>query len=129
MTQSYPILIVDDESDISKLLARKLGDVYQVEIANNAAEAIARFGDHPFPVVITDIRMPGIDGIALMQTLKSLHPETEVILMSGYADHETILDALNTQAFAFVSKPLSLPQVQRRIEQAFAVVEAHLATG
>ena len=102
------ILIIDDEPDILKLL----GDIltqegYRVKTASGGKEALKLFRPESFDLVITDVRMPGIGGIELMRQIKKLDETVEVIILTGFADMESAIQALNAGgAFDYLSKPL-----------------------
>ena len=116
------ILVVDDEKDILDYLREELGELYPVEIAAGGGEALALLGKRSFPVVLADIRMPGIDGLQVLRTAKQLNPGGEVILMSGYSDIHVVIDAINERAFGFLTKPLMRDALHTRISDAFAVI-------
>lgn len=108
MTQrSTSILLVDDEAGIRTVLGIFLADLgYTVHAAQNAEEAIALYRAHCPPLVLTDIRMPGKDGIALLREIKAENPETEVIMITGHGDMELAIQSLQLDAADFVTKPI-----------------------
>ena len=118
------LLIVDDEPDITAYLQKQLGVSYDVDVANSGADAIFRYKQTPYDVLLTDVRMPGIDGIQLLQTLRSITKRSQVILMSGYSEINMVIDGMNLGAFAFVTKPLDLQAVEERVQQAIALVQS-----
>ena len=84
------ILLVDDEQGIRTVMGLSLRDAgYNVITVASGEEALQLFAERPIPIVITDIRMPGMNGLDLLKHIKILAPETEVILISGHADLET----------------------------------------
>jgi diguanylate cyclase (GGDEF)-like protein len=100
------LLVADDEEAIRGTLSALLGEEgYEVTAVSSAEEAIARLGDDPFSVVLTDIRMGGMTGIELLQEVKRLHPGTEVIIMTSYASLETAVLALRSGAYDYILKP------------------------
>ena len=100
------ILVVDDDRDIRLLLVRELRDLGQEVIeAEDAEAAIAEIARRLFDIVITDIRMPGMDGIQLTEWIKEQTPHTEVIVITGYAEVETAARAMHLGAFDCVTKP------------------------
>jgi diguanylate cyclase (GGDEF)-like protein len=100
------LLLADDEEAIRGTLSALLGEEgYEVTAVSSAEEAIARLGDDPFSVVLTDIRMGGMTGIELLQEVKRLHPGTEVIIMTSYASLETAVLALRSGAYDYILKP------------------------
>ena len=89
------ILLVDDEADLREVLDISLSDTgYNVLTAENSTQALDLLNDNDIPVVITDIKMPGIDGIELLRKIKSKNPETEVIMLTGHGDLELAIKSL-----------------------------------
>ena len=115
------ILVLDDEPIVCKRLKpffQKSG--YEVETFNQPTEALARFEEKPFDVVITDLKMPGLDGIQLLEKVKALHPDTEVVVITGFATMETARESFRKGVFDFVAKPFKLADILdsvRRVEK------------
>ncbi len=102
------VLLVDDEAGIRKVLGISLGDMgYAVETAADGVEALELFRKTRPPIVLTDIKMPGMDGIQLLHAIKSEAPETEVIMITGHGDLDTAVMSLKYEATDFVSKPIN----------------------
>lgn len=102
------LLLVDDEEGIRKVLSIALSDSgYTVFTAQNGEEALDIFRRETPPIVLTDIKMPGMDGIELLQTLKQESPDTEVIMITGHGDMELAIKSLKFQAIDFVTKPIN----------------------
>ena len=118
------ILVIDDEQDNLDYLRVELQDRFDVILANGGSEGIARFAEKRFDLILTDLRMAGIDGIQVLKTIKQMAPECEVLLMSGFSDLEAVTNALNEGAFAFVTKPIMKPLLLNRINHAIAVIQA-----
>jgi len=107
MSELPSLILVDDEEGIRKVLGLTLADAgYRVRTANNAEDALAQFRQEPAPVVITDIKMPGMDGLELLRVLKGLDPETEVILITGHGDIDLAIQGIKLDAADFVTKPI-----------------------
>ena len=88
------ILLVDDEQGIRTVMGLSLRDAgYNVITVASGEEALQLFAERPIPIVITDIRMPGMNGLDLLKHIKILAPETEVILISGHADLEMAIQS------------------------------------
>jgi len=104
--EKVSVLVADDEESIRGTLSTLLVEEgYDVTAVSSAEEALAKFGDDPFPLVITDIRMSGMTGIDLLREVKQLHPETEVIIITSYASLETAVLALRSGAYDYILKP------------------------
>jgi len=121
---SKRVLLVDDEAGIRKVLGISLADMgYEVETAKDGAEALERFRESRPPIVLTDIKMPGMDGIRLLRAVKSEDPDTEVIMITGHGDLDTAVMSLKYEATDFVTKPINddvleiaLRRAEERIE-------------
>ncbi len=102
------LLLVDDEAGIRKVLGIALSDAgYTVFTAENGTEALDIFRKERPPIVLTDIKMPGIDGIELLQKIKHENPDTEVIMITGHGDMDLAIKSLKYQAVDFVTKPIN----------------------
>ncbi len=102
------ILLVDDEEGIRKVLAISLSDSgYQVFTAKSGEEALHIFKEQDPPIVLTDIKMPGMDGIELLQKMKEENPDAEVIMITGHGDMELAIQSLKHEATDFITKPIN----------------------
>ena len=102
------LLLVDDEEGIRKILGITLSDSgYKVFTAKNGHEALKIFNKIQPPIVLTDIKMPGMDGIELLRKIKHLNPDTEVIMITGHGDMELAIKSLKYEAVDFVTKPIN----------------------
>jgi len=117
--QAY-ILVVDDDPNVRLLLAREIGDRgYEVVAAVDGAQAMAEMDRGDFDVVLTDIRMPGMDGLGLTEWIKRTRPDTEVIVMTAFASLEIAAMAVRLGAFDFLMKPFGeMDQVISSIDRA-----------
>ncbi len=118
------ILIVDDDPQIVTLLGEHLTQAgYDVATAHNAWEALAALQQQETSVVITDLRMPGADGIDLLRQVRQISPETEVIILTAYGSLETAVLAMREGgAFDYLLKPLpELGQLDLTIARALEV--------
>ena len=102
------ILLVDDEEGIRKVLGILLTDMgYQVHTAATGTEALQTFKKLRPPIVLTDIKMPEMDGIALLRELKQISPDTEVIMITGHGDMDLAIKSVKYEATDFVTKPIN----------------------
>ncbi len=114
------ILIVDDDPFIlgsASSLIEEFG--YSVLTSGNAADAIARFQENGIDVVLTDINMPEVSGIELLEKIHIINPEMPVILMTAYAELEVAVDAVRKGAFDFIIKPYKPDNLRYSLEKAF----------
>lgn len=121
-TAGARILVVDDEPMVRQLLVKHLTRKgYSVTEAEDGKKALQLFGENPFDLVLSDVRMPGLDGLALLKAIKEFSPRIPVILISGYGDVETVVDSLKAGAENFLAKPLKMDQLSRLVEQSLAL--------
>ncbi|MEM8737762.1 MAG: HD domain-containing phosphohydrolase [Planctomycetota bacterium] len=101
------ILMIDDESNVLNSFRRTLAGRYHCVFAQGAAEALAELQQcHDFAVVVTDMRMPGMDGLALIEAAKRLAPDAVYLMLTGNSEIQTAIDAVNKgQVFRFLTKP------------------------
>lgn len=108
------VLIVDDEAEMRHMLSEALGDYDTIE-ARDGEEALEEIADDLPDLVITDIRMPGMDGYALLAKIKELSPETPVLAISGFV---TDADIINYDFDAFLEKPMNLKEFRDFVDVA-----------
>jgi len=126
------ILVVDDEMSLRELLSEVLtDDGYDVTIASTAEKALRLFAEDPFPLVITDIRMPGMNGIDLLKKIKTENKDTQVIIITSHASLDTAVTALREGAYDYLIKPFEdldviSVVVGRALEKMSLVVENRL---
>jgi len=114
MTSS--ILLVDDEAIILKTMAGKLQDEgFEVFTASNGVEALKIFEANIIHLVITDLMMEGIDGISVLKKIKAKSPKTAVIILTGYGELSSAIDALRLGADDYLLKPCDLNELLFRI--------------
>ena len=109
MTDQETILFVDDEQNVLDSMRRQLRKRFTIQTALSGEEAMRLLKDEgPFAVIVSDMRMPGMDGIELLKRVKDLYPDTVRIMLTGNADQETAIEAVNSgQIFRFLTKPCS----------------------
>jgi DNA-binding NtrC family response regulator len=114
------ILIVDDEKDMLALLRRMISEErdYEVAIENDPKRALERFRAQPVELVMTDLKMPGMDGIALLEAVKALQPKTAVIVLTAHATIETAVEATQKGAFDYITKPFRQERILLTVDKA-----------
>ena len=112
------ILIVDDEVEITEILADLLSEEYECLRAASAEEALARLTESEFQLVISDITMPGMSGLDMIPHVKELSPDTVVVMISGMQTVESAIGALRLGAFDYLMKPFDLRQVEAVVKRA-----------
>ena len=119
LTSEKPrILIVDDENEIRQLLVELLSEHFDCEGSSTAEEALAHLRESQFELVISDITMPGMSGLEMIPHVKSVSPETVVVMISGMQTVESAIGALRLGAFDYLMKPFDLRQVEAVVKRA-----------
>ncbi len=113
------VLIVDDESSMREMLSIALGDEgWEVRAARDGEEALAMLGKQPVDVVVSDIRMPGLDGVELLRQVRKQSPHTEVILITAHASTDTAVEAVRLGAYDYVTKPFDVEELKVTLRHA-----------
>lgn len=113
------ILVVDDDAEMRALLADVLSDEgYAVEGAPDGAEALIRLRTESFAAIVLDKNMPGLSGLDLLPGLRTICPETPVILITAFGDVSTYMDAMEKGAFEFIFKPFRMEELVRALRRA-----------
>jgi len=113
------ILILDDEPIVGQRLKATLEkEGHRVETLVNPIQAVARIEKKTFDVVVTDIRMDDMDGIEILELVRSKSKRTKVIMITGYATLEVARESLTKGAFDFIAKPFKLKEIRQAIEKA-----------
>ena len=123
MSEPLRALVVDDEPIVEKRLKpvlEKLG--LEVETFGDPALALARFSEAPFDIVVTDVRMKGIGGLALLERVRELSPRCKVILITGYPSPEVAAAAMSKGAFDYLAKPLRTDRLREAVRRAAASI-------
>ena len=124
MSRERPIMLVDDDPSVLEalppLLQRRLPHV-PIEVVNSASAALTQLAMRRYGVIMSDVRMPVMDGWQLLQTVTTRYPDTPVLLLSGYLDPPGVLNALRAGAYDVILKPLSPTFLVERIRQALIV--------
>ena len=112
------VLVVDDEEDILETIPdvlRKWG--HNPIIAKNGKEGLAKFKEYPVDFVITDMKMPEMDGLTLLEKIQQLEKQALVILLTGYPSLDSAVTAMRNGAFDYLVKPVNMDELKLRIER------------
>jgi len=113
------ILVVDDEMIVCESCQRILEEEgYDIDIALSGTEAFQKMKENPFDIVITDLKMPGIDGMEVLQTLRRDYPDVIVIMITGFSTVETAVEAMKLGAFDYIPKPFTPDEVTVVVKKA-----------
>ncbi len=113
------ILIVDDEQsmrDFLSIMLKKEG--YEVVSAENGTDAVKAVQNDIFDLLITDVKMSGMDGIDVLKAVKEVSAETVVIMITAYATAETAVEAMKLGAYDYITKPFKIDQIKLVIQKA-----------
>ena len=141
MMNSGYVLIVDDDPALLQALPQTLHlriAGIQVDTCASAFEAIQRIQEHDYDAIVSDIKMPGMDGLALLNKIKELRPETPTLLITGHGEHELAIQALRGGAYDYIQKPIDREycitalrraiqthQLQRQVAEQQLALELH----
>lgn len=117
------ILVVDDEKDTCLLLSQVLEkEGYDVDTASSGKEALSILKKKKINLVITDLKMPEMDGLTFLREARKLKSKAKFIMMTAYGEIETYLDAINLGAFDYLNKPMEISDVRIAVKKA---LQAH----
>jgi DNA-binding NtrC family response regulator len=112
MTEKTKVLIVDDEEIVCRSYLRSLAGAHcSVHVAWNGQEALDALDQQRFDLVLLDLRMPGMDGMAVLKTIKQTWPDTQVVIITGYPTIETAKEAVRLGAYDYLAKPVGPSEV------------------
>jgi nitrogen regulation protein NR(I) len=118
------VLIVDDEPNLRKILSAQLSrDGYEVMTAEDGEQGLALLKEHHIDLVITDLKMPKVDGMTLLRRALELEPELPIILITAHGTIDTAVEALKSGAFDFVTKPFDKDEVRQIVAKALKTRE------
>jgi DNA-binding NtrC family response regulator len=121
MAPTFRVMVVDDEPIVGRRLRsalEKLG--FTVEVFEEPVPALERFAEAQFEVVVTDVKMRGLDGITLLQRMRTLSPRCKVILITGHPSPEVATEAMANGAFEYIAKPFRTDHLRKVVERAAA---------
>jgi two-component system response regulator GlrR len=120
------ILIVDDDERVLFVLHHtlmRMGNEYEVVTAHGGREALDRFGERPFDLIITDLRMPDMDGLELTEGIRSLGSSVAVIWITAYGCHKVRDEAARLAVCACLDKPLEIAEIRQAVREALGTTE------
>jgi len=117
------ILVVDDEENAREALSKILAhDGYDVSSAANGVEALNYLRNKDVELIITDINMPEMNGLAFLRELNRCRPESNVIMLTAYGEVESYLEAMNLGAFEYINKPIRYDDLKKVINKILKTV-------
>jgi DNA-binding NtrC family response regulator len=115
------VLVIDDEDDVREMLELVLtGDGFDVVTADGGLAAVELAKRRRFDLTISDLKMPGMDGIETLTALKRIDASMEVIIVTGYASEETAVECLERGAYGYLRKPFELDELRALVDRALA---------
>ena len=121
--QKHNILVVDDEKNILKVVSMTLKSLYDVDTARSAEEAIEKFNQHAYELVITDLKLPGKSGLDLLEYIRSRDSNMPVIMITAFGTIENAINAMKKGAFNYLTKPVNPDELQTVIREAIEKCE------
>jgi len=112
------ILIVDDDEDILSLVSdvvKRWG--FNPMVARNGKEGLEKFKEHPVDLVLTDMRMPEMDGMALLEQIRGVDKKAPLIVLTGYPSLDTAIQAIRDGAYDYLVKPINMDELKFKIER------------
>ncbi len=123
MNKTYSVMVLDDEPIVCDRLRSTLEKAnLDIETFTDPNEAIRRFGEKKFQLVITDLKMKELEGIEILKLVQKVSPETKVIIITGFATVEKAREALKMGAYDFIAKPFKLSQLRDLVVKALGPV-------
>lgn len=121
MNSKAAILLVDDEEEFVNTLAERLEiRGFQPEVATSGQQAVELMEKRNFDVMVLDVKMPGMDGLKVMERAKDLRPDLPVILLTGHGSTDDGVQGMHQGAFDFLMKPLDIDDLISKIREALA---------
>lgn len=124
MPEHQHILIIDDDAKVLLIMRatlEKLGNTYRIATAGDGREALAKAKNQPFNLIISDVRMPGIDGIRLVEMIRALNTETAIIWITAYGCENLKAECERLNVSDCLEKPLRINEIRRAVLAALKV--------
>lgn len=121
MSSLPEILVIDDERNTREGLRDALGDKYHITLAENAEAGLAALKAHPADIVVTDLRMPGMDGLEFTRRVSARPDAPLIILLTAYGSVQTAMAAMHAGAYDYLTKPVNLNDLEMMIDRGLAV--------
>jgi DNA-binding NtrC family response regulator len=128
-TPAGRLLVVEDKATMRELLERILSKQHQVDSASDGLGALAMIAVQSYEVILTDVRMPGADGFAVVRAAKAKDPATEVIVMTAFASIESAVEAMRQGAYDYLQKPFDPDDVVLVVARALERCRLHARAG
>jgi DNA-binding NtrC family response regulator len=125
----YRALVIDDDPAVRTVVQRYLAEQVGLEVATaqSGAEAMSQLDRSPVDLVVTDLKMPGLSGIEVIEATRQRCPRAEILLMTGFATVESAVHAMKLGAFDYLQKPFPLPQLGSMVERALERIKSRRA--
>jgi len=118
------VLIIDDEKNIRMTLKKSLQKAgYEVETAINGEDGLEKFNEEKFPVILLDMKLPGIDGIEVLRKINDLDHQSKIIMITGYGSVDTAIEAMKLGAVDYLRKPFKPEEILQLVKEVFARFE------
>ncbi|MDA8308007.1 MAG: response regulator [Deltaproteobacteria bacterium] len=124
----FRVIVIDDEKIVGQMIKVAMEpDGYVVETFLSAEPAFARLREEKFDVVITDLKMKGIDGMDVLRTIKTAYPEVKVIMVTAFASLDSAVEAMKSKVDGFFAKPVKIKELKECIQKLLSPTEPESA--
>ena len=114
----FRVIVIDDERIVGQMIKAAMEpDGYRVETFLNAGPALARLKEEKFDVVITDLKMKGIDGMDVLRTIKTAYPDIKVIMITAFASLDSAVEAMKSKVDGFFAKPVKIKDLKECVQK------------
>ncbi|MBC8520614.1 MAG: response regulator [Methanomicrobia archaeon] len=121
----HRVLVVDDEKDLCARIKRELDkEGYEVAVAYDGVEGLEYFKNNRVDAVIADIKMPGMNGLEMLEKCRAINPDFVPIIITGFGDHEKAITALRLDVFEYLRKPISLEELISMVDKGIGLIES-----